>query len=274
MQNIIELIGYGFFQRALVVSVVVSVLMALIGTYVVLRHLAFIGAGIAHASFGGIALGLLLGWSPVGMAGVFAGITALGIAWVEERTPIHEDTAIGIFFAFLMALGIFGMGFYKGYAGNLFGYLFGNVLGVTSGETTATLGIGVGILGILFFFDKEFLLITFDREYAQILGFPVRGLNVFQLLLIATVVVLSLRLVGVVLASALLVIPPATAQLVARTFRQMQLFAVMIGVTSSILGIFLAYLFDAPTGATVVLCAGGIFFGVFAFQHFRNLKGG
>ena len=272
MSGFVELLSYGFFQKALVASVVIGLVMGLVGTHVVLRNLAFIGAGVAHASFGGIALGLLLGWSPLGMAWGFALLTALGVAYVQERTPIHEDTAIGILFTTLMALGIFGIGFYRGYAGDLLAYLFGNILSIPKEELLWGVAGAGAIVLILLLLSKEFLLIAFDPEFARVAGFPVGLLNALELALMASAVVLSLRLVGVILASALLVIPPATALLVARSFGELQVLSVVFGVGASVVGLFLAYVFNAPSGATVVLCSSLIFFGVLVFQRLPHLK--
>jgi len=273
MSGVMELLSYGFFQKALVASVVIGLVMGLLGTHVVLRNLAFIGTGVAHASFGGIAVGLLLGWSPLGMAWGFALLTALGVAFVQERTPIHEDTAIGILFTTLMALGIFGIGFYRGYAGDLFAYLFGNILNIPERELLWGIVGGGTILLVLMALSKEFLLIAFDPEFARVEGFPVGLLNALELALIASAVVISLRLVGVILAEALLVIPPATALLIARSLGGLQVLSAAFAVGASVMGLFLAYVFNAPSGATVVLCSSLIFFGMLVFQRLPYLKG-
>lgn len=274
MSGVMDLLAFGFFQKALVASVVIGAVMALVGTHVVLRNLAFIGAGVAHASFGGIALALLLGWSPVGLAWVVALLTALGVAYVQERTPIHEDTAIGILFTTFMALGIVVIGFYPGYAGDLFAYLFGNVLAIPTGELRMGLGVAGLLLLVLILLDKEFLLIAFDPEFARVQGFPVSVLNALELMLMASAVVLSIRMVGVILSSALLVIPPATALLVARNIRELQILSVLFGVGASVVGLFLAYAFNAPSGATVVLCSSVLFFGLLGLKRLPHVQGG
>lgn len=270
----VEILTFSFFQKALVASVVIGMVMALAGAHVVLRNLAFIGAGVAHASFGGIALALLLGWAPVPLAWVFAILTALGVAYVQERTPIHEDTAIGILFTTFMALGIFGIGFYRGYAGDLFAYLFGNVLSIPDGELRLGLVAGGVLVLALLLLNKEFLLIDFDPEFARVQGFPVGFLNALELVLIASAVVLSIRLVGVILASALLVIPPATALLFARSFRELQILSVVLGVGASVTGLFLAYALNAPSGATVVLCSSLLFFALLVLKRLPGFQRG
>ncbi len=260
MDTLVELLSLGFMQRALIVAVLIGTVTALVGSYVVLRGLAFIGASVAHASFGGVVLGLLVGVSPLTMAVLFSVGTGLGIAMISENRRIKEDTAIGIFFAATMAFGIFLLGFLRDYVLSVFSYLFGNILAVTAGDLSVTVGLVLGVLVTIGLFYKEFLLITFDPELARAQGFPVRGLHALLIVLIALTVALSLKVVGIILVAALLVIPAATAQQLARTLRGMQLLAVAFSVLSSVGGLFLSYFFDTPSGATIVLLETALFF--------------
>ncbi len=260
METLIELLSLGFMQRALIVAVLIGTATALVGSYVVLRGLAFIGASVAHASFGGVVLGLLVGVNPLTMAVLFSVGTGLGIAMISENQRIKEDTAIGIFFAATMAFGIFLLGFLRDYVLSVFSYLFGNILAVTAGDLKATVGLVLGVLVTIALFYKEFLLITFDPGLARAQGFPVRGLHALLIVLIALTVALSLKVVGIILVAALLVIPAATAQQLARTLREMQLLAVAFSVLSSVGGLFLSYFFDTPSGATIVLLETALFF--------------
>ncbi len=266
----LEVFQYGFMQRALLAAVLIGTVTALIGTYVVLRGLAFIGAGIAHSSFGGVALGLLLGWNPVFMAVVFALAVGVAIAGISEKGKLKEDTAIGIFFASTMAFGVLLLGFIQGYTLDLFSYLFGNVLAVTSADLWISGGMVLTVLGVLFLLYKEFLALTFDPEYARVQGFWVSGLNLLFVLLLVLTVVLSLKVVGIILVSAMLVIPAATAQQLARDFRQMQGLAVLFGLISSVGGIFLSYWWNTPSGATIVLLAAALFFVVWGIRSLRS----
>ncbi len=262
----LEALQYGFMHRALLAAVLIGTVTALIGTYVVLRGLAFIGAGIAHSSFGGVALGLLLGWNPVWTAVGFALAVGIAIAGLSERGKLKEDTAIGIFFASTMALGVLLLGFIHGYTLDLFSYLFGNVLAVSTGDLWVSGSLVVVVLGTLFLFYKEFLALTFDPEYARVQGFWVSGLNLLFILLLVLTVVLSLKVVGVILVSALLVIPAATAQQLARDFREMQVLSVVFGLVASVGGLFLSYLVNTPSGATIVLLAAVLFGGVWGIR--------
>jgi len=255
-----EILSYTFMQRALLASVLIGTVSAVIGVYVVLRGLAFIGAGIAHASFGGVALGFLLGINPVLMAVVFCLLTAWGIAWTSRRAEVKEDTAIGIFFAATMALGILFIGLMRGYNVDLFGYLFGSVLAVTREDLWLSLVVGAGVLLTVGLFFKELLFITFDPEMAQVSGLPAGALYVLLLSLVALTIVLSIKVVGIILVSALIVIPAAAAYQLTEDFRRMMLLAVVIGNLSAIVGLFLSYWLNTASGATMVLTATLVFF--------------
>jgi ABC-type Mn2+/Zn2+ transport system permease subunit len=250
-----EILGYAFMQRALAASLLIGTVSAVIGVYVVLRGLAFIGAGIAHASFGGVALGFLLGINPILTAVVFCLATAWGIAWTSWRAEVREDTAIGIFFAATMALGILFIGLMRDYNVDLFGYLFGSVLAVTQEDLWLSLGLGVGVLLTVGLFFKELLFVTFDPEMAQVSGLPAGVLYVLLLSLMALAIVLSIKVVGIILVSALIVIPAAAAYQLTEDFRWMMLLAVVIGNLSAIVGLFLSYGLDTASGATMVLIA-------------------
>jgi ABC-type Mn2+/Zn2+ transport system permease subunit len=254
-----EILGYAFMQRALVASLLIGTVSAVIGVYVVLRGLAFIGAGIAHASFGGVALGFLLGINPILAAVVFCLATAWGIAWTSQRAEVREDTAIGIFFAATMALGILFIGLMRDYNVDLFGYLFGSVLAVTQEDLWLSLGLGVGVLLTVGLFFKELLFVTFDPEMAQVSGLPAGVLYVLLLSLMALAIVLSIKVVGIILVSALIVIPAAAAYQLTEDFRSMMLLAVIIGNLSAVIGLFLSYELDTASGATMVLTATAVF---------------
>lgn len=255
-----EILGYTFMQRALAASVLIGTVSAIIGVYVVLRGLAFIGAGIAHASFGGVALGFLIGANPVLTAVIFSLLTAWGIAWTSRRAEVKEDTAIGVFFAASMALGILFIGLMHNYNVDLFGYLFGSVLAVTAEDLRLSLLLGAVVLFTVSLFFKELLFITFDQEMARVSGLPVGALYILLLSLMALTIVLSIKVVGIILVSALVVIPAAAAYQLTEDFFRMMVLAVVIGNLSAIAGLFLSYRLDTPSGATMVLMATLIFF--------------
>jgi ABC-type Mn2+/Zn2+ transport system permease subunit len=254
-----EILSYTFMQRALLASVLIGTVSAVIGVYVVLRGLSFIGAGIAHASFGGVALGFLLGINPTLTAVCFCLLTAWGIAWTSRRAEVKEDTAIGIFFAATMALGILFIGLMEDYNVDLFGYLFGSVLSVTRADLWLSGLLGAGVLLTVGLFFKELLFITFDPEMARVSGLPASALYVLLLSLMALTIVLSIKVVGIILVSALIVIPAAAAYQLTEDFQRMMILAVLIGNFSAIIGLFLSYGLNTASGATMVLMATMVF---------------
>lgn len=265
-----EILGYTFMQRALWSATLIGALCALIGVYVVLRSMSFIGAGIAHASFGGVALGFILGVNPFFTTVIFCTLTAWAIAFVSEGQKIREDTAVGIFFASTMAFGVLLIGLMRGYNVDLYGYIFGNILAVSRFDLYTSLILGVVVLGLIVLFYKEFLLLTFDPEMARVVGLPVRTLNLLMLTLVALTVVLSIKSVGVVLVSALIVTPAASAFLLTDDFKKMMWISVGIGVGGSWLGLFLSTWLNVASGAAIVMTVTLIFFLCFLFSPQRR----
>ena len=267
-----DVLSYAFMQRALIAAVLVGIVCSVIGTYVVLKRLAFIGAGISHSAFGGVALGYLLGLSPVGVAIPFSLATAMAIGWVSRKGKIPEDTAIGIFFASTMALGVLFIGLREGYNVDLFGYLFGSILAVSVSDIWLILGLGLGVIAVVILLFKEFFFMSFDEEMATVSGLPVQGLYFVLLGLMALTVIISIKLVGIILVQALLVIPAAAAYQLTRNFIRMMLISVLIGLISGVLGLFLSYWCDLASGATIVLTAAAIFFICFLFSPRRRRR--
>ena len=250
---------YAFMQRALLGGAVVGVLTAVIGVYAVLRGMSFMGAGIAHASFGGVALGFWLGIDPLWSAVGFCLAVAWGIGAVTRRSGIKEDTAVGIFFASTMALGVLLIGLMHGYNVDLFSYLFGSILAITPADLRLVLGVGVVVLLTVALFYKEFLYITFDPETARVSGIPEPALYYLLLALMALTIVASIKVVGIVLVSALLVTPAAAAYQVSRTFGKMMALSAFFGISSVLVGLVLSYYLNTASGATVVLTSTAIF---------------
>ncbi|HQG47332.1 MAG TPA: metal ABC transporter permease, partial [bacterium] len=215
-----EILSYPFMQRALISAALIGTVCAVIGVYVVLRSMAFIGAGIAHASFGGVALGLVLGINPFFTTIFFCLGAAWGIAFLGEERKVREDSAVGIFFASTMAFGVLLIGLMKGYQADLFGYLFGNILAVSRFDLHSSIVIALLVLGAVWYFFKEFLLLTFDPEMAKVTGLKVKGLNLLMMSLIAITIVLSIKSVGIVLVSALIVTPAASGLLLSDDFKK------------------------------------------------------
>ena len=205
-----ELFALGFMQRAFAAGILVALLCAVFSVFVVLKRLSFIGVGISHSAFGGVALGFLLGLSPSLTAILFSGGVALLIGLVNRKGRLHEDTAIGIFFSLTMALGIFLIGISQRYNVDLFGYLFGNILAITRGDLLLVVILVPIVLAFVFSIFKELLFISFDEEVATVSGVPVGPIYYLFLLAMAVTIVIAIKLIGIVLVSALLVLPGAT----------------------------------------------------------------
>ena len=268
-----EILGFAFMQRALIAGALIGAVCAVVGVFVVLRGLSFIGAGIAHASFGGVALGFLLGVNPTWTAVAFCLATAWGIAAVTRKARVREDTAVGIFFASTMALGILFIGLMRGYNVDLFGFLFGSILAVMPEDLWITLGMGVVVLALVMALCKELLFITFDPEAAEVTGLPASRLYFLLIGLIALAVVLSIKVVGIVLVSALLVTPAAAAYQLTEDFGRMMRLSVAIGVGSVEAGLLLSYLLNTASGATIVVLTTLVFFVAAAVSPRRRRLG-
>lgn len=267
------ILQYAFMQRALIAAVLIGGACALIGVYVVLRGLAFIGSGIAHASFGGVALGYLLGWNLTLSALGFCLAVAVGIGWVSRRGRVREDTAIGVFFSSTMALGVLIIGLLRGYNVDLFGYLFGSILAVTPGDLWWTVGLSLAVLATIRLFFKELLITTFDPGTARAMGMRVDALHFLLLGLLAIIVVVSIKVVGIVLVSALIVTPAAAAYQWAEDFVPMMGLSVAIGVSSAVGGLFISYWLNTASGASIVLLSTLVFFAALVTSRRRQGKG-
>ena len=260
-----DALAYGFMQRALIAGLATSFAAGYYGSFVVQRGLSFLGDGLAHAAFGGVALALLLGGEPLAIAIPFTIITAVLITFVRDKTDLQSDTVIGVFFALTMALGIVFLSLTPTYTTDAFTYLFGSILSVSAADVIASLIVAT--LSIMSFpLWGKWAYATFDRETALADRIPVRLHDYILSVLIAVTIVVSAKVVGVVLASAFLVIPAATARLVTRRFFGMTALAMLIGCLSVVAGLTASYGLDLPSGATIVLAQTAAFFGCFAFS--------
>jgi len=247
-------------QRALAAASIIGLVCGVLGFFVILRRLAFIGVGISHSAIGGVAIGILLGINPLATASVFAVGVALGIGATSKRRLISEDAVIGVFFSASMALGIVLLSLNRGYQQDLFGYLFGNVLAISTAELWVLALASMIILVVLALSFKELLFISFDEELARAYGRPVGALNALLLTLLAITIIIGVRLVGILLIEALLVVPAATAALWAANFRPQLLLSALIGIGAGAGGLAAAYRLDIAAGGAIVLVTVTIFF--------------
>jgi zinc transport system permease protein len=248
-----DILSYGFLQRAVAAGVLAGLLCAVLGFFVILKRLSFIGVGVSHSALGGIALGILLGVDPLLAAAVFATGVAWGVGWLSRRGRLHEDTAIGILFSSAMALGVLVMSLSTTYQADLFGYLFGNILAVSAADLWLLAGIAVVVLTIVALLFKELLFLAFDEDVARASGLPVTLLHYILLTCLALAVVGSIRVVGLILVEALLVIPAAIGYQFTRDYRSMLIVSSLSAIAATLIGLAVSYAFDVAAGAMIVL---------------------
>ena len=261
---------YEYMQRAFVAALVVGTLCSTIGTYVVLRKLAFIGDGIAHASFAGIVVAYLRGIDYYAGAIVVAVLTALGIGFVNRRGKVSLDTAIGVLFTGAFALGVFLMSRAPRYNVDLSSFLFGNILGVSRGDLVLILSLAAVVTVSLAFLYRALLYTSFDPVVAEASGMNAAFVDYALLVLLALTIIISLEAVGIVLVAALLVTPAATAFQLTRRFTTMLWLSATIGAISAVVGLYASYYLQAASGATIVLLATMAFFIAMAIGRFRR----
>lgn len=257
----IDLLSSSFMQRALVAGVLVAAVSGYYGVFLVQRQLSFLGAGLGHAAFGGVAIGLFLGLPPLSVALPFTVLVALLIELIRRRTGLTGDTAIGILFAASVAVGVLVLSLQENYTADAFAYLFGSLLAIGPTEVwlsvalAAATGATVPIWG-------RWAYATFDRELARADRLPVQRDDYLLTVLLALTVVVAVKMVGAVLLAAFLVVPAATARLISRSFLAMTVRSIGIGIGTTIVGLACSYWLDFPSGATIVLTQALLFAGV------------
>lgn len=271
LQLLTDPLSYSFIQRALVALMLVGGLSAVIGCFVVVRGMAFFGDALSHTILPGVALSYTLGGGNVGshlfIGGLGAAlISSWVIAWMTRDERLKEDTAIALVFVTMFALGIVMISTQQNYSTDLTHILFGSINGVSMNDLYLMGGLAVLVLAVLFLFYKEFVIISFDVSLAHTLRLPVESLRVVLLMLIAVTIVISLQTVGIALMLALLIAPAATARLLVQRLHHMIGVAALFGVLSGIIGFYVSYYFDVPSGATIVLTMSSLFATVFLIQ--------
>jgi manganese/iron transport system permease protein len=266
-------LGHEFFLRALAAAAIVGLVCAVIGTFVVLRGLAFMGDAISHAAFPGVVVAYIVGGSLYVGAGVAAVATALAIGVVSRRARIRIDTAIGVLFAGMFAFGVFLFSSIEGYVGDLATFLFGSLLSIGSEDLVALAALAAIVLGLVGAFWKELLYATFDPLGAAASGLPVARLESLFLVLVALAIVVSLQAVGVILVVAMLVTPAATGQLLTSRFGRVMATAAVVGIGSAVVGLYLSFWLDVASGATIVLVQTAAFLAALVFGPRTGILG-
>ena len=259
-----------FMLRAMIAGLLVAFMGSALGVFVVQRKMSFLGDGLAHAAFGGVALGLLLAVEPLAVAVPFTLLVSLAITWVKEKTRLEQDTSIGIFFAVSVALGVVFFALKENFAADAYSYLFGSILAVGTNDLVASAVMAAVTLFSLVRYWKRWAYSTFDAELAAADRVKTKRDEYLLNALVSMVIVLSIKLVGIVLIASFLVIPAATAKLVARTFADMTKLSVIFGLFGALFGIVFSVILDLPSGKVIILVLELIFAFTALIARFMN----
>lgn len=260
MNTISEFLAYPFIQRALTASIMVGILCPFVGNFVVLRRMSFFSDAISHAAFAGIAAGAVLGMDLSLSSLIFAILIAILIAFLSEKTTLSHDTVIGIAFSGAIATGMLIIGMMKGFRGDIFTFLFGDILAITTMDLLLIFLFSLLTITILLVFLKPLLYITFNRDLAQIEGINVRLFEYLLFMMIAVVITVSLKIMGIILVTSLLIVPAASAKNLASNMKSLFILSCIFGVASGVLGLMASIYLNTSSGPTIVLVSIGIFF--------------
>ena len=254
-----QYLEYGFFNRAIVAVVLLSVCSAVIGTYIISRRLVAISGGITHACFGGLGLGYFLGISPVLMAALFAIGSSMGVEMLSKRFSLREDSAIAVVWALGMALGVLFVFMTPGYVPELNAFLFGNILTVSSADLWAFAAFAA-VLGAFFFWKRRTIVaVAFDSDFAAVSGLPARFISYAMTVLVALCIVLTIRLVGIMLLMSMMSLPMITAEVFCHRFAPIAILSAILSLAASLGGLFLSTVIDVPCSALIVLLLAALF---------------
>ena len=252
---VVEILAYGFMQKALLAGVAVAVICSFMGTFLVLRRYALFGDGIAHVAFGGISVGLVMGIFPLWTAFVAAILGGLGLQKLRNSAKVSGDAAVAIILVTGLAGGVLLVSASGGFSVDLFSFLFGNILLIGDDDLVLILSVSAVIVTTLIVLNRQFLHLTFNEELAKLSGVNVSLLNYLFVILAAVTVVTSMRLVGILLISALIVIPNISAMMLGKGFKKTVCISMTFSTLSVIVGIILSYYFDLAPSGTIVLIA-------------------
>ncbi|NJN60280.1 MAG: metal ABC transporter permease [Coleofasciculaceae cyanobacterium RL_1_1] len=257
---LIEPLQYGFMQRSLMIAIMVGIICALVGTYLMVRRMALLGDAIAHSVLPGLAIAFWLGFN-IFIGAFIAGVSStVVVTWIRTKSPVKEDAAMGIVFSAFFAAGVTLISLIqKDNKIDLNHFLFGNILGVTASEVRETAIVGLIVIAAVILLYKELLFYSFDPLGAQAAGLPVQWLDFGLMVAIALTVVASLKVVGVILVLSLLITPGATAYLLVPRLHQVMLLGAVIGVISSVSGMYLSYFYNVPSGPAIVMVVSSFF---------------
>lgn len=248
-----------FLIRSIIAGLIAALISSFIGVYVVLRKMSFFTHAISHASLTGIAIGYLVHFNPFASALVFGSLTGLIIGYTMEKTKLYIDTVIGVFLPASLSIGLIIISLMKGYRPDLMSYLFGDILSVTIKDILLMSIISVLSFGVFLKFLNEFTILSIDEEWAKVKGINIKALNYIFLIILSLIIIIGAKVVGIILVSALIIMPPASAVNVARSFKETVLLSVVFSISSMILGTSASYLLDLPSGPFIIVVLSIIF---------------
>jgi len=260
MNNFITILQYQFIERAIIAALFLGILCAVIGVFLVLRKMSLIGDGLAHISFGAIAVGIVFGFYPLITAIPLVIIASLIIYALTRKHIIEGDAIIGILASLGLSIGVILSSIATGFNVDIFSYLFGNILAITALELNYIIIVSITILSIIILFYQEFMAISFNPEQAKISGLPVIALDILFSIITAITVLISVKLAGALLVSALIILPASASLQISKSFKNTILIAIIFSFISIITGIFISLILNIPTGATIVTVNSIIFF--------------
>ena len=268
--DLLELLQAGFVQRAFIISIIIAVLCSVLSIFIVLKKISLIGDGLAHTAFGGLALGYYIGLIPLWVAGVTVVLGSIGITKAMRSTKISSDAAVAVFLQLGLAAGIVLLSIARGFGINLESLLFGSVLLVDVDQIIAAAVIAVVTLGVIFLFFKELVYVTFDETQARAAGIKTWFFDYLISVLAGIVVIVAIPIVGILLISALLVLPALISTQLAKSFRQTVILSPIMGLITVTLGLFTSIIIDAAPGGTIVLTGLAILAAVFAAKRIQR----
>jgi zinc transport system permease protein len=266
----IEIFSLPFFYRALIIIILLGFTASYYGVFIVQRKMSFLGSGLAHSAFGGVALGILLGLQPLWIAIPFTLLFSIFITYFKEKSELSNDTIIGIFFSIAVSLGIIFLSLKDNYTTDAFTYLFGSLLSVQSVDVYTALILAVITIGTFFKLWSRWAYSTFDAELAITDKIPVKRDNYLLSAAIAITIVISIKIIGIILISAYIVLPAAISRMISKTFLQMTILSVIIGIISGVIGLIISVIIDLPSGAVIVLFQSCLLIFIFILKSKKN----
>lgn len=263
---------YEFMRMALITGILIALLSGILGSFVVQKRMSFLGNGLSHSALGGIGIGVLLGVEPIIVAIPFIIIIALLMFFIKEKTNLEIDTSIGIISSSAISIGILAISLSTGYAADAYSFLFGSILAISKMDVVYLVIISIIVLSVVLIFWKQMTYSAFDRDLAIADGINVVALDYILSVLLAIFIITAIKLIGIVLISSFLILPSASARLFSKTFFQMNIFSIILSIFSCIFGLYISFLLDLPSGATIIILQSLLFIIIFFLSKTKKVN--